>query len=161
AGELRAHTWVLLGIVASNRARIDEAEELWTKALAVDQQVHPEGARVARDLQNLAGIAMARGDLAGSDDMLRRAQRIFQRLSPGSLRVVSLLLLLGSNAFDRHDLDEADHFLTQALEVNPEYVTSLAGVTAYRGRGEVAVARRDWKAARAFYTQAEEILKKV
>jgi hypothetical protein len=67
-----------LALWLSNRAEYREAEQLFRRALAIDEKsLGPDHPNVARDLSNLAGLLSASNRLAEAEPLSRRHLRIF------------------------------------------------------------------------------------
>ena len=121
----------------------------YKRALAIEEQLAPDGLEPANTLNNLGEVARSRGDLATAEAYLRRALEINERLVPDSLSVAGSLNNIGTLAADRGDLATAESHYRRALTIqdrlSPEGLEvarslhNLANLA--RRRGDVATAR--------------------
>lgn len=78
-----AQTLVNLGVVLRHRERYDEAESLYRRAIAIQEEslgdAHPD---LGATCFNLGRVQELRGDLAGAEPSYRRASEVFERAFP-------------------------------------------------------------------------------
>ncbi len=144
-----------LGMTVASRGRLDEAEEILMRSLALHEKLWGKSdLRVAKVLHNLAGIAYFRERTEDAERLLRRALAIRQAQLPddhpdlvGSREVLALLLQ------DRGRTAEAEKILTRlaatAEKVYGSEHPELARTLLNLGRAR-AILGRDAEARRLF-----------
>ncbi|HEU0034669.1 MAG TPA: tetratricopeptide repeat protein [Kofleriaceae bacterium] len=148
-----AHLWVLLGNVALDDGRLDDAEQRYAEA---EQRFRRGGQRndAAIATGNLGNLALERGDLALALERLDRAAATHEKEhDERSLAIVltdrgAVKTELGDHAGAQDDLDTALAIL--------ERLGHTRRVGFVRGRfAKLAEAREAWQEARAHYAEME------
>jgi CHAT domain-containing protein/Tfp pilus assembly protein PilF len=158
-----ARTLNLMGLAARARGDYDKAEELYQRALAIEQEQAPDGLDIANCLNNLGVLANLRGDSAKAQDYHRRALAIEQKLVPNSLDVAATLTCLGLILGDRRNREQGDDYLRQALEIEQKLAPGGLDITveALTTLGRHAWRRDDDVAAKQLMQQAIAIQEKL
>ena len=150
-----ASTLSLLGRVASERADLDRAEDLYLEALQVWQTISPDGPRSADLHNNLAGVAFLRGQLERAQDFYSRAVELRQAHAPESLRLAHSLYHLGRVSLLRDDLEAARKNLELAEQLYRTQSASGFGLAAVRHQlGRLAHREGDLDQAETLYREA-------
>ncbi len=144
-----------LGEVARRRGDLDQAEELYRRALAIRQRPALESLDMALSLNGLGAVALARGDLDQAAKLFRRSLAIREQQAPGSLDVAAGLNNLGIVAKVRGDLEQAAELHQRALAIRQQQAPeSLVVTTSLINLGVVAQARGDLEQATELSLQA-------
>jgi len=138
-----------LGEALQRVARLDAAEALLSRSLAVRQLVAPRSLEVAAGLHALAVMAGQRGDLAAVERLERHALALAEAIAPDTLAVVPMLRKQGWVAATTGDLDRAQLLYQEAYEISERVAPGsaevvdglgdLASVALYRGDPATAV----------------------
>ena len=107
-----------LGITAQQRGRLDEADDWYSKALAIEEELGNRPG-MALTYHQLGRTAQDRGRLDKADDWYRKALTIFEELGnqPGMALTHHQL---GMTAQHRGQLDEAGDWYRKALTIEEE-----------------------------------------
>jgi len=110
---------------------------------------------------NLGEIYLTRGDLASADEFFQRVYRYWQDPSTSQwMRFrysIRLLGDMGELALARGDLEQAAALNRQCLESASHTQSRKNLVKAYRLKGEIAAAHKEWKEAEHCLTQSLEL----
>ncbi|HET7856728.1 MAG TPA: tetratricopeptide repeat protein [Gaiellaceae bacterium] len=148
-----------LGLIASKQGDVSSATELLEGAVAHWREGGNDvGAAAA--LSNLANLRLTTGDLAGAEELARRALAL-NRAIPYELHVAMDLELLGMIAIRRHRREEAALRLSESLMISRDLfdtanaIDCLELLAATFPQGEAAAAASCWGTVAAFRDQVE------
>ncbi len=121
-GEPTTRLMACLAMYSNARARFDEAEPMYRRALAIDEQYfgkdHPN---VAIDLNNLAQLLQDTNRLAEAEPLMRRALEIHEQFFGKDHPSVAIdLNNLATLLQDTNRLAEAEPLMRRALEINEQ-----------------------------------------
>ncbi|MCY2964436.1 MAG: tetratricopeptide repeat protein [Planctomycetota bacterium] len=117
----RAALWMNeLGLFYKQRIRFPEAEQLYRRALAIDEHSYgAEHARVAIDLNNLAQLLQATNRLSEAEPLMARVVRIFEKsLGENHPNVATALNNLAQLLKATNRLSEAEPLMRRALVID-------------------------------------------
>jgi tetratricopeptide (TPR) repeat protein len=128
-----------LGIIARDRGRLDDAENWYTKSLAINEPLGYRR-RVAAAYQQFGNIAYLRGRLEDAEDWHTKSLTIKEELDdrPG---MASIYHALGVIAHDRGRLEDAEDWHTKSLAANEELGNRPGMARAFGMLGLLAEAR--------------------
>lgn len=151
-----------LGAGAYGRRDYDKAEQYFSRAMAIQQRLAPQGPGMADSLTGLANIAQRRNNLDAGERLHQQALALLRRLGPDGTRVAASLAGLGNIAYTRGELDQADQFYLQALEINSgENGDRMGAAGNLNNLAIVAEQRGDLSQAEKRYREALAIKKKM
>ena len=134
------------------------AQDLYSRALQIRQQLAPQSLAVANCLDDLGGLGWNRGNLDQAHRFFDRALRIREQLVPMSLDVARSLGNLGALVGDRGDLDQAQEFFNRALRIEGRLAPgSLAESNSLYNLGFLSWNRGDLEQAQKYYRHALRI----
>jgi tetratricopeptide (TPR) repeat protein len=109
----------LLGTIADELGRHDEAEAFHTRALAIAEAAFgPESFNTAASLNNLANAYRKRGEFAKAEPAYERALAILEKVAgPESPRLMLALGNLAANRIGQGRADEAEALLKRLLAI--------------------------------------------
>jgi len=147
-----AATRHLLGRVAQDRGRLDEAADWYTRSLAVEEQTGDQH-RMALTYHELGRVAQARGRLGEAADWYAKSLAIREQLGdrPG---MATSYHQLGRVAQDRGRLDEAADWYAKSLAIEEETGDRHRMATSYHQLGMVAQARGRLEEAARWYARS-------
>ena len=107
------------GLILQEKARYAEAEALYRRALALDEQVDGmNDSAVARDLLNLASVLEIMGRLSEAEPYLLRSLELFERgFGPDDTHVAPTLNNLASLYIETGRITEAEPLLRRAIAI--------------------------------------------
>ncbi len=154
-----------LADVSRAEGRFAEAERLYKRALAIDEEaLEKDHLNVARDVNNLAKLYQAQGQYAEAEPLYRRGLAMREKdLGPVHPEVAQSLNNLAAVYRDQGRYGAAEPFCKRALEiwqkvlgpVHPEVASSLSTLADLsRGKGRFAEAERLYKRALAIDEEA-------
>jgi tetratricopeptide (TPR) repeat protein len=129
-------TYHQLGMVAQMRGRLEEAETLYRKALAIEEELDDRSG-MASNYQQLGANARDHGRPDEADDWFRKALAIKKELDnrPG---IAVTYNELGITAFDRGRLDEAEDWCRKSLAIVADLGDRRKMAAAYHQLGVIA-----------------------
>ena len=129
-----------LGIIASDRGRLDDAADWHRKSLAINEELDDKP-EIARTYHQLGSIARQRGQLDKAEDWLRKCLAIREELGdkPG---LALTYYQLGLIARHHWDLDEAANWHRRCLTVYKELGDKAGMALVCHELGNVAFARQ-------------------
>jgi tetratricopeptide (TPR) repeat protein len=153
------------GLYLHDRARYAEAEPLYQRALAIDEQAYgPDHAEVATDLNNLAALYRAQGKYAEAEPLIKRSLAIREKaLGPGHPDVATTVNNLAVVYCDRGKYAEAEPLIKRSLAIrekalgpdHPEVATSLNNLAfLYKIQGKDGEAELLYQRALAIFEKA-------
>lgn len=113
-----AQSWQNLSIAAekaSRAAKLDEAEQLFSKALAVAEDFGESDPRFSQSLGALAHVCILRGEFDRAEGLCRRELSILNRLGVNYSDSGQVLGRLGKIKYHQENYPEAEKYLDQAL----------------------------------------------
>ena len=141
-----------LGMLTQDRGRLDEAEELYHKSLAIRQGFENRPG-MATSFHQLGIIAQLRGRLEDAEQLFRRSLEISEQL--GNLPdIAASNHQLGVIAQYRGRLDEADDWYRHALAINEELGNLPGMADSYHQLGIVAQNRGRLEDAQEWYRKS-------
>ena len=159
---LREHAMIWLNELANLFyvvGHLDRAEELWGKALEIDESLG-DRAGAGTLYGNLGVVYQTRGDLHRAEEMLRKALEIDEKLGnlEGVARHQANLALMYR---ERSELEQAEDMLLKALDIN-EKLGRLEGMADdYGSLGLIYTERGDLDHAEQMHRKALEIDEKL
>lgn len=167
AGRRTDHYLNNLGTVALDLEDLDGAQELFRHALDL-RRAQADGRPsidVARSLNNLAIVAIKRGNTAAAESLLEQALKTYQQLAgPGglSLDVGDAYNNLGLAALDARDYAKARGYFERVLQIQEKVVPeSEAVASSLHNLGLAALYLKDLETARRCLERALEIRRKL
>ncbi len=166
-GEVSQHAEALgaLGDLRYDQGRIDEAEDLFRRALEIRRELHgDEHPQVATGLNDLGVALYARGELDAAEVPLRQALELHRRLLGANHPHLAITLSsLGVLRLAQADHEEAAELLESALEIRRvlygDEHPSVAQIL--NNLGELCRRRGDLPAAVEYLSEALEIIRKI
>jgi CHAT domain-containing protein/Tfp pilus assembly protein PilF len=149
---------IVLATNAGNRGNLRQQREYALAALAIDEQLAPEGRGTATALFTLGNAAFASGDLDEADRRFGSALEVYRKVAPGERNVAATLVGLANVAIARADFARADKYLREALLVETRVGDFSTGALA--GLGYLAGNRNDLVRAREFYRRMLDVARK-
>ena len=156
------HLWAWL--VQQNGA-LDKAEELWLRALAIDERLFGKDTlQTTRRLHLLANLYRDEGEYEKAVPLLQRALAIRERdLGPDHTETANVLFSLGRLLMLSGDFAAAEANLLRSLQIcekaGPYYLENLAGITSSLGWLYLDMA--DFEKADAMISRSLELRKKL
>ncbi|MEN6336420.1 MAG: tetratricopeptide repeat protein [Phycisphaerales bacterium] len=148
-----------LGIVYWTRGDLDRAEQMFRKALEIDEKLSRLRG-MAAEYGNLGNIYSARGDLDRAEQMHRRAMEIDEKLGH-LVGMANNYSNLGTVYSSRGDPTEAEHLHRKALEINEKLGRLEGTATNYSNLGNTYYVRGDLNRAEQMYRRSLEIHEKL
>jgi CHAT domain-containing protein/tetratricopeptide (TPR) repeat protein len=138
-----------LFVVVHRQGRLEDADEIGARVLALSERLLPGSLVLARTLNNVGNLADDRGDTARALKMYLRSLDIKERLAPGKIEVASTLNNLGALSAAMGNLEAAEDYHRRALAIKealapgtPTVALSLNNLgTVLEGRGDLAGAQ--------------------
>lgn len=144
-----------LGAVASHSGNLQAAQDYFSWALAIHEQLGPGSVDHARSLNNLGEIFYQLSELDTAQNYLNRALAIAEQLAPDSIDVATSLQNLGKVAYIRGDFNVSQDYHNRALVICERLVpVSLVTAESLNGLGSVARERGDFNAAEEYNRRA-------
>jgi len=148
-----------LGNVYKRRGDLDGAEQMYKKALAIDEKLSRlEG--IADNYGNLGVLCYTRGDLDGAEELYKKALAIDEKLG----RPVGMADAYGNFGVvccSRGDLDGAEEMFKKALAINEKLGRPVGMAVDYGNLGNIYYTRSDLDEAEAMYKKALPINEKL
>jgi tetratricopeptide (TPR) repeat protein/DNA-binding XRE family transcriptional regulator len=110
---------------------------------------------------NLAGLLMRQGDLAGAEEALERALEHFREAGVERWSLTFVLHSFGQLRLRQGQLDEAEDFLRSGLEKAQELGEVLPEAMVHQALGQLHVRRDEWAEARREYELAISMLERL
>jgi tetratricopeptide (TPR) repeat protein len=141
-----------LGMVNQERGELDDAEDWYTKALAIKEELG-DRASTANTYHQLGMTAEDRGGLEDAEDWYTKALAIKEELGdrPGTAGTYHQL---GNVAHRRGRLDDAEDWYTKALAIEEELGNRPRMADTYHQLGMTAQSRGRLEDAEDWYTKA-------
>jgi CHAT domain-containing protein/Tfp pilus assembly protein PilF len=157
----QSHTLSALGRCSEYLEDFPAAERWFAQAMKVDTAAGFE-MWVAVDLNSLAFVISARGDIQTVQDYLSRSLAIRERLDPNSLSVAKVLNNLGNVARGRGDLDAAKIYHCRALAIRERLAPNSADVaTSLSNMGNLNRSLGDLDAAQEYHSRSLAIYERL
>ncbi|MFL6077252.1 MAG: tetratricopeptide repeat protein [Mycobacteriales bacterium] len=144
--------YLQFGLVARQRGRLDEAEDWFSRALALYEE-RGDSAGVAHSHHEFGKLAVRQGNLDEAEDWLRRALAMYEQLGDRN-GVGNSHYELGTVALRQAKLDEAEGFYRRALEVYLELGDLPHSAYVYNQLGAVAHERGSPDKAEGWYQRS-------
>ncbi|MCW2890547.1 MAG: hypothetical protein JWO75_36 [Actinomycetia bacterium] len=141
-----------LGMTAQARGRLDEADDWYCNALAIEEQLGNRP-HTASTYHQLGRTAQARGRLDEADDWYRKSLAIEEELGDRP-RMAATYGQLGNTALDRGRLDEAEDWYRKSLAISEELGDRPYLAIAYHQLGVTAQNRRRLDEAEDWYRKS-------
>ncbi|MEU1010976.1 tetratricopeptide repeat protein [Streptomyces sp. NPDC005890] len=151
----RAHlatTYHLLGRVAENRGRLEEAEDWYGQSLTVNKNLNNRPG-MASTYHHVGRVAELRGRLAEAEDWYRQSLTINKNLNNQPAMAISYHHL-GTVAQARGRLDEAEEWYRQSLAADEALGNRPGMATGYHQLGRVAELRGRLKEAEDWFRRS-------
>ena len=147
-----AVTYHLIGSAALEQSRLNEAEDWYTRSLAIEEELGNRPG-LASSYHQLGRVAQLRGRLDEAEDWYTRAAAIREELGdrPG---LADSYHQLGMVAQDRGRLDEAEAWYTRSLAIKEELADRPKLASSYHHLGMVAQDRGRLDEAEGWYTRS-------
>jgi tetratricopeptide (TPR) repeat protein len=141
-----------LGMVAQQQGRLAEAEDWYTRSLAIEEELGNRSG-MAISYHQLGYVAQERARLAEAEDWYTKALAISREISdrPG---MASTYHQLGMVAQLRGQLDQAEDWYSQSLAIELELGNRPSMANTYHQLGMVAQFRGQLDQAEDWYTQS-------
>jgi tetratricopeptide (TPR) repeat protein len=145
-------TYHQLGMTAQDRGQLDEAEDWYRQALAIEEEFG-DRPRMAHTYGQLGNNAQARGQLDQADDWYRQSLAISEELGDRPTTAIAYHQL-GLNAQARGQLDQADDWYRQSLAIEEELGNRPGMASSYHQLGNTAYLRGQLDQADDWYRQS-------
>lgn len=146
-----------LGFVNRNQGLLGEAQELYSKALAIGEDLAPGSPAVATYLNNLGGVAWWRGELIQAEDYFQQALAIRRKIAPGT--TFRVLNNLGAVALQESAFGNAAQYWEEALTMAAP--DSGDAALMLHNLGRLAEVREDIAGAEGFERRSSDLLAKL
>jgi CHAT domain-containing protein/Tfp pilus assembly protein PilF len=153
-----ATTKVLLGVLAWEQRKLDEARGHWLSALEVQEALAPNSVFVAEALSRLASITAFSSDFAAAERLSIRALDLTEKVDPDSQLLASILNTLANIRLSQGHVEEAESHFARALQIAKRESSQkrLAGMIT-NNLGSLAISRGDMEGAAIHFSKALEI----
>jgi tetratricopeptide (TPR) repeat protein len=141
-----------LGMIAQERGRLGEAEDWYTKSLAIKEDLGNRPG-MAVTYHNLGAIVQDRGRLEEAEDWYTKSLAIEEDLG-NRLGMAGSYHQLGVVAQERGRLEEAEDWYTKALAIEEDLGNRPYMASSYHELGRVAQKRGRLEEAEDWYTKA-------
>jgi tetratricopeptide (TPR) repeat protein len=141
-----------LGMVAQERGRLDDAEQWYTKALTIKEELGDQ-LFLATTHHQLGIVAQKRGRLDDAEDWYTKALTIREELGDRP-HLATDYHQLGMVAYQRGRLEEAEDWYAKCIAIDEELGNRPGMAIAYHQLGNVAYQRGRPEEAEDWYTQS-------
>ena len=147
-----------LGLVASNRGRLEMAEALHFRALEIRQEKVPNSLFEATSWVNLGSVKLKRGDKDRAEEYLLHAKSQIEKISPNHSLLREAYMSLGLVAWENSQLDKAELYLSLALDMAGDISkTSVNYARGLHNFGLLDFTRGDIRKAQTQFLKALEL----
>ena len=148
-----------LGMICHERYELDQAKELYNKALAISLKLKDETG-VARGFGTIGLVNSRQGNLDRAEKMLKRALTIHEKIG-NEANIARDIGNIGSVYANRGELEQAEKMFEKALVINQAIDQRQCMATNYSNLGLVAHRRGDFDKARELWIKARDLSEKI
>jgi CHAT domain-containing protein/tetratricopeptide (TPR) repeat protein len=159
ADGVEAHLRMSWAEAYQKRGDLARAKQQLDKALALEENDHPESISVATVLTRLGGLAEKQDDLEEADRLYRKAHGLVLNAAPGGGAEAALAANLAVVTGRSGDLAQAERYAVRSLAIREKLTPSGdAIIPSLVGYGNLLYSRGDYAGAESAFLRARKIV---